>query len=283
MLPMNDVLGYHGRNVIVTGAASGMGSACAAILHDLGARVIGLDINEAGSNVDVYTRVDLRDTDSIAAAANTIAAPIHALFSCAGLPGPPFSDIDVMLVNFVGARQLIEALVPKMPGGSAIAWIASMGGLGWQEQLSNLLPFVQTPDFATGRSWCESHPDVIGPSAYAFSKQAINAWVAWRSYSLVRDGIRLNCLNPGPTDTPMMPYFEDGMGKDFMDNFPRPIGRNASPEEQAWPLVMLNSPRCSYVAGEAFHVDGGFLAAMTTGQLDFSALATADPTPEGPG
>ena len=41
-----------------------------------------------------------------------------------------------------------------------------------------------------------------------------------------------------------------------------------APEMQAWPLLFLNSPRSSYVAGEALHVDGGFLASMVTGQLD---------------
>jgi NAD(P)-dependent dehydrogenase (short-subunit alcohol dehydrogenase family) len=44
-------------------------------------------------------------------------------------------------------------------------------------------------------------------------------------------------------------------------------GRRSTAEEQAWRLVFLNSPRSSYVAGEALHVDGGFLGAMVTDQL----------------
>jgi NAD(P)-dependent dehydrogenase (short-subunit alcohol dehydrogenase family) len=46
-----------------------------------------------------------------------------------------------------------------------------------------------------------------------------------------------------------------------------PIGRLSTPEEQAWPLVVLNSPRLSYVTGEALNVEGGLFAPLTTGQL----------------
>ena len=60
-----------------------------------------------------------------------------------------------------------------------------------------------------------------------------------------RRGSASTASTPGPTDTPMMPHFEKAVGKDFMANFPKPLwGRNARPDEQAWPLLFLNSPRC---------------------------------------
>jgi NAD(P)-dependent dehydrogenase (short-subunit alcohol dehydrogenase family) len=268
---MEDVLGYAGRNVVVTGAASGMGAATAQILVDLGANVTGVDIKPTEVGVKASLLVDLRDGQAIEAAAAEVQGPVHAVFSCAGLPGPPFSDVDTMLVNFVGARHLIELLVPKMPEGSAAAVIASMGGLGWQQNIPTLLELAMAEGFDAGKAWCEANPDKIA-GGYAFSKQELNAWVAWRSYALIKKGIRLNCLNPGPTTTPMMPFFEQSSGKDFMDNFPRPIGRNSLPEEQAWPLVLLNSPRMSYVTGESLHVDGGFFGALMTGQVDMATL-----------
>jgi NAD(P)-dependent dehydrogenase (short-subunit alcohol dehydrogenase family) len=105
------------------------------------------------------------------------------------------------------------------------------------------------------------------------SKEAINAYTAMRSFTLAPLGIRINCLNPGPTDTPMMPHFEEAVGKDFMANFPKPLwGRNARPEEQAWPLLFLNSPRSSFVTGVQFDADAGFKAGMFTGQIDPSAI-----------
>jgi NAD(P)-dependent dehydrogenase (short-subunit alcohol dehydrogenase family) len=75
----------------------------------------------------------------LVAGAARVRTPVHAFFNCAGLPGPPFSDLDVMLVNFVGARHLIEQVLPKMPEGSAIAYVASNAGLGWQQHLGTEL------------------------------------------------------------------------------------------------------------------------------------------------
>jgi NAD(P)-dependent dehydrogenase (short-subunit alcohol dehydrogenase family) len=268
---MDDVLGYAGRSAVVTGAASGMGAATAQILVDVGAEVTSVDIKPASVPVKTSLQVDLRDRDAISAAAEAIPGPVHAVFSCAGLPGPPFSPLDVMLVNYVGGRHLIELLVPKMPDGSAIAYIASNAGLGWEQQLGALMELVTTDGFDAGREWCATHPEVLTDNSYAFSKQVINAWVAWRAASLIKQGIRLNCLNPGPTATPMMPFFEDAVGKELIQAFVGPSGRYSTAAEQAWPLVFLNSPRLSYVTGEAFHVDGGFLGAMVTGQLDVSS------------
>jgi NAD(P)-dependent dehydrogenase (short-subunit alcohol dehydrogenase family) len=268
--PMEDVLGYEGRSVVVTGAASGMGAAAAQILVDLGAEVTGLDYKPVTVPVKTALEVDLRDRESIEKIASAIPAPVHAVFSCAGLPGPPFSGVDVMLVNFVGARQLIELLLPKMPEGSAVACIASAGGIGWQNNLENLMGLVQSGGFDEGKTWCEAHPDfTAGGMSYAVSKQAINAWVAWRAVDLIAKGIRLNCINPGPTETPMMPAFHESYTKQVVDAAMGAIGRYSKAEEQAWPLVFLNSPRMSYVTGEALFTDGGFFGAVQTGRHKF--------------
>lgn len=263
---MDDVLGYAGKHVIVTGAASGMGEAAARLLIDVGALVTALDVKETALPVHRQLHVDLRDPDAITTAAAEVDGPVQAVFSVAGLPGPPFSDLDTITVNFIGARLLIESLLPKMAPGGAIVCVASNAGLGWQQELDVLLPFVSTPGFAEAVAWCEANPTSTAGN-YAFSKKAINAWVAWRGTQLVADGIRLNCTNPGPTDTPMMPAFEALAGKELIDQFVGPSGRRSTPVEQAWPMLFVNSPRCTYVAGEAVHVDGGFLAAMVTGQL----------------
>jgi NAD(P)-dependent dehydrogenase (short-subunit alcohol dehydrogenase family) len=264
---VDDVLGYEGKRVVVTGAASGMGAATAGLLLELGAEVVAIDVRPTVLAVKESLEVDLRDRSAIDQAAAAIGGPVDAVFSVAGLPGPPFSDVDTMTVNFVGARHLVEALVPNIPAGGAVVCVASNAGLGWEQDIEKLLPFVSSPDFEAGVAWCEAHPDVIA-GGYMFSKKALNAWVAWRACSLLSEhGIRLNCSNPGPTDTAMMPAFEAQAGKELIDAFVGPSGRRSSAEEQAWPLLFLNSPRSSYVAGEAFHVDAGFLAAMVTGQL----------------
>jgi NAD(P)-dependent dehydrogenase (short-subunit alcohol dehydrogenase family) len=271
---MADALQYEGKRTVVSGYASGMGAATARILGDLGAEVIGLDVKPSDVGVAQRLEVDLRDRTSIDAAVAAIDGPVDAVFSIAGLPGAPFSDLDTVLVNFFGARHLIESLVPKMPPGSAIACVASNAGLGWQQAITELMPAITCDGFDEAVAWCDANPDQIA-TGYLPSKRLINAWVAWRAASLLEQGIRLNCTNPGPTETPMMPQFEAQSGKELIDAFIGPSNRRSTPEEQAWPLVFLNSPRCSYVAGEALHVDAGFLGAMVTGQIDVSMPETA--------
>jgi NAD(P)-dependent dehydrogenase (short-subunit alcohol dehydrogenase family) len=80
-------------------------------------------------------------------------------------------------------------------------------------------------------------------------------------------GIRINCINPGPTDTPMMPAFHALATKELVDAAIGPIGRYSTPEEQGWPLVLLCSPRMSYVTGEVLWTDGGFAGAVTVGKI----------------
>jgi NAD(P)-dependent dehydrogenase (short-subunit alcohol dehydrogenase family) len=265
---MQDVLGYEGKRAVVTGSASGMGGETARLLVEVGAEVIGIDIRDS-PNATKSMIVDLKDPVAIDAAIHDISSPVDAVFSVAGLPGAPFSDLDTVLVNFAGSRHLIEGLLPAMPRGSAIACVASVAGLGWQTDLADLLPLVTTEDFGAAAAWCAAHPDALSAQTpYIFSKKVLNAWVAWRAVSLMRDGIRLNCINPGPTNTGMMPAFEAQHGAQLIDAFLGPSERRSTPEEQAWPLLFLNSPRASYVSGEALMTDAAFGAALATGQLD---------------
>ena len=265
---MDDVLQYRGKRCVVTGSASGMGAAAAQILVDLGAEVIGLDVKPTEVAVAQQITVDLKDKASIDAAVAAIGSPVDAVFSVAGLPGQPFSDFDTVMVNFVGAVHLIESLVPAMPAGSAVCCVASNAGMNWQLVRDELHEIVQLPGFDAMREFIEANPDRI-LSGYAPSKQLVNAWVAWRSPSMLsKHGIRLSNTNPGPTNTAMMPAFEAMAGAELIDAFVGPSGRRSTAEEQAWPIVFLNSPRCSYVAGVNFATDAGFMAAMETNQLE---------------
>lgn len=134
--------------MVVTGAASGMGAATAQILVDLGAQVTALDIKPTAIPVARSIEVDLRDPAAIEAAAGEVDGPIDGLFGCAGLPGPPFSELDTMKVNWVGARHLAEQLVPKTPAGSAISAISSSAAVGWWDQMDTLGPLLATRGFA---------------------------------------------------------------------------------------------------------------------------------------
>jgi len=272
---MDDVLGYHGKAVVVTGAASGMGEATARILVDLGATVTALDIKPATVPGARALQIDLRDRANIEEVAASIEGPVDGLFSCAGLPGPPFSEMDTILVNFVGARHLAEQLVPKMSPGSAISVISSSAAIGWQDHIKTITGLLETSGFDGAVSWLEANEKTWSWSGYAYSKYVIDAWVGWWYPELSRHGIRINCINPGPTETAMMPAFQDFAGKELVDQSVGPVGRYSTPEEQAWPLLCLGSPRLSYVGGAVLWTDGGWNGAMTMGRHEAQWADTA--------
>jgi len=272
---VRDPLQYDGKRVVVTGAASGMGESTATLLTELGAEVHGLDIKTGPAPVKAFHLCDLSDTAQIDAAVAAIGGPVDSLFNCAGLPTTAPGQ-KIVQVNFLGHRHLTESLLPSMPEGSSIGFISSAAGMGWQGNTGHLLELLGTPDLPSGKSWCEAHDDLVGPNGYGFSKEAINCYVAWRGYQLAAQGIRLNSIQPGPTDTPMMPSFVEMMGEEFFEKFPKPIGRNSRPDEQAWAIVMLNSPRSSYTTATNVFTDGGFSGGLFTGSIDFSALMPSE-------
>lgn len=261
---MRDILGYAGKTVVITGAATGMGAAATQVLLDLGAEVHALDVKPIGASVKQAIAVDLRDAASIDAAVARLPLHVDRLFNCAGLPGPPFSNLDTTLVNFVGLRHLTEAVLPRIPEGGAVASITSVGGMGWQKNLENVKGLCETPDFAAGRAWLEAHPKEN--NGYLFSKQCIIWYTKRRAVELVARRIRMNCLSPAPTDTPMLPSFHQQVSKEFIEtHFLAPIGRNATPEEMAEPLVLLNSEAARFVSGVNLMVDWGYVASVEVG------------------
>ena len=232
---------------LVTGGASGMGAAVVAELQADGAEVHVLDVT--GDRA-----VDLRDGDAIEAAVARLPGPVDALYNCAGVSGRGQSALDVLLVNFVGLRHLTELVAETMSAGGAIASIASIGGLGWERRLAELSPLVDTEGFTAGRAWCEANPEAIA-DAYLVSKRALLLWSARSVRRLAARGIRINCTSPGPTTTAMFPDPTAAVAELAV-----PLGRPATAEEQARPLLFLNSPAAAYITGANLVVDGGWVA-----------------------
>ncbi|HUY64000.1 MAG TPA: coniferyl-alcohol dehydrogenase [Acidimicrobiales bacterium] len=275
---MAGVWSYEGKRVLVSGGGgAGMGAAAVRDLLELGAEVHVFDLKEPDVEVAGFHSVDLRHPGAIEAAVSQVGGRIDALFNCAGLPGPPFSGVDVMLVNFVAARHLTGLVAPLMPEGSAVVTISSAGAYGWEGTMGQVEPLLATPGYAEAKAWCEDNSKLVG-EGYLLSKQAIIVWTLHAALDLAPRGIRVNSTSPGPTATPMMPSFEAYMGKDFMDRFPKPLGgRNSTPEEQAHLVVFLNSDAATYITGTNVYADGGFSAGMLTGRLDFSVLSGETP------
>lgn len=265
-----DYLGYKNKRVIVSGCFSGMGEATARLLLEAGAEVHGLDFKETTMGLASFTQVDLRDPATIDAGIAKIGGKVDALFNCAGLPQTA-PALDVMKVNYAGTRRVTEQVLPLMSEGGAIASISSNGGLGWSRRMPVLMELLAIDSYEAAVKWCEEHPEEV-KEGYAFSKETIIVWTMMQSAQLIKQGIRINCIMPGPTETPMMSHFKKASGDNVIDAAMQPINRPSTPEEQAAPLVFLNSEAASYVNGVALPVDGGFMGGVATGQVDLSAM-----------
>ena len=263
---MTDPLLYSGKNCIVTGCHSGIGQATAKLLIEAGARVHGLDWRECDLPLAQFTSVDLREQASIDHAISEIAGPVDALFNCAGM-APMHLWLDVVKANFIGMRHFAQAVVEVMPHGSAMVCVGSNGGAAWRQHIPELREFVTTGSFDAAVSWCGQN-NAPEANAYGFSKEAIAVWTMHYSASTIARGVRLNCTSPGTVQTPMLDEIEAVVASEKIDVVSQPIGRRSTPEEQAWVLLMLNSPMASYVNGVELPVDGGFMASRTVAMDD---------------
>jgi NAD(P)-dependent dehydrogenase (short-subunit alcohol dehydrogenase family) len=257
-------LGYEGKTVAVTGAASGIGEATATLLGDLGARVIGLDRHPPRRPMARFVSFDLCDETSIADAAEEVGDPLDGLVHCAGLPQTA-PGLDVYLAGFVGPRELTRSLLDRLGAGGAVTHVASTAAYAWRDNLPFISELLAQATYAGARDWCAAN---LGPPAqnYAVAKGAVSAFVAESSHELAGRGVRINCVSPGPTETPMTEAFRR-TNPDDMARLALPMGRSAQPEEQAWVFAFLTSPRASFVTGSTLYVDGGYVAALTSGHI----------------
>jgi NAD(P)-dependent dehydrogenase (short-subunit alcohol dehydrogenase family) len=158
-----------------------------------------------------------------------------------------------------------------MKPGAAIASIASTGGLGWSRRMPASMELIATRGFDAAVAWCDANMETVR-EGYSFSKENVIVWTQYMGAHLIKQGIRINCTLPSPTQTPMMAEFEAASGKDVVEAASQPMGRYSTPEEQANGIVLLNSALASIVNGVVFPVDGGFMGGVATGQVDLSVM-----------
>lgn len=254
---------FDGRHALVIGGATGMGAAASTLLNDLGASVSVADVAEPTAAADRYLPLDLRDRAAIESLVDGLDGPVDVLLSCAGIAaeGP-----DLPLINLIGHRHLIERALDRdlLPSGSAIGMIASIGGIAWQKHLDDALAFLDTADFDEAVAWLDKRPELAN---YVFSKQAMIVYCARRAPQLFRRGIRINCVAPGPTMTPLMEGTESWQG--FEHAFHEVMGRpGLTAEDAASPLVFLVSDAAGYVSGTCMPIDGGFITGGIVGAVE---------------
>ena len=234
---------------VVTGGSSGIGAATVARLRREGMRVAALDLDEARlARIDADARVvaDVTSEDDVRRGVDEAAAALGGLdvaVACAGVAGrgtvtdTPLDEWErVFAVNVRGVYLTAKAAIPhlRQAGGGAIVVVASQLGL------------VAAADAA---AYCASK----GAAIHLTRAMAVDHGV---------EGIRVNCVCPGPTVTPLLDaYFELA---DDADNERRRYeqaqvhGRLIQPEEIADAIAYLASPAATSTIGATLVVDGGY-------------------------
>lgn len=256
-----DSFRYDGKRAVVVGAASGMGNATARLLLDAGAEVVAMDF--AAIDLDGVTtiEVDMADKQSIEAATDECGGRVDALFSCAGVAdGTP----GIEKINFLGHRHMINRMLDSgmLGRGSAIGFISSAAGAGWarDDNMEILGEYLAIEDMDEASQWAIDH----GKADYFQSKLTVCLYVASNAYPLLKRGVRVNAIMPGPTDTPLAQANKEmwlGFGSDYRED----TGTEAStPEEQAYPLVFLCSDAARSITGITVTSDQGYFSSGIT-------------------
>lgn len=266
-----DLLGYADKRVVVMGCHSGTGEACARHLVELGAEVHGADIKPSPvEGLASFTKVDLKDPESIAAGVAGIGGEMDALFNVSGLP-QTFPGEDVVTVNFLGIRLWTETWLPQMRSGGAIVSVSSLAGMRYLMRQPLLKQFMDLTEFAEARSWYVANAEEAG-DPYTLSKEALNTWTQQIAPMLIQRNIRINCTMPSPIDTPMLGEFRKVAGDAVLGAFAGAKGRFSTPDEQAMPLILLNSDAASFISGTCLPVDAGLSGGLATGVLDMEKM-----------
>jgi 2-hydroxycyclohexanecarboxyl-CoA dehydrogenase len=244
----------EGRPAIVTGAASGLGRGIARALAAEGARVAILDLNEAGAaetvelirgagGAAVAHRTDVTRRAEVESAVNDVVmrwGAVNVLVNNAGWDRPmPFLETDeafwdrILALNLKAHFHLAQVVLPHMirQGGGKVVAIASDAG-------------------RVGSS---------GEAIYSAAKGGVIAFTKTLAREMARHRINVNCVCPGPSETPLFqseftagkPGLADALKKAI------PWGRLGTPEDVAGAVVFLASDEADFITGQTLSVSGG--------------------------
>ncbi|HTQ32620.1 MAG TPA: SDR family NAD(P)-dependent oxidoreductase [Stellaceae bacterium] len=240
----------RGRAVIVTGGASGIGRATALLLAREGATVFIGDVDEAGGNAAVaevkasghsaeFLKLDLADHVSIevfAAAVHNRVGRVDGLVNGAGwdriqpfMENPPEMWESLIAINLMGAIRLTRAVLPAMieaQAGKIVNISSDAGRVG-----------------------------SMGETVYAAAKGGLIAFTKSLAREMARHKLNVNCVCPGPTDTPLFQRQPDRMKEALTRAIP--FRRIAQPEDIAEAVLFFVGSRSDYITGQILSVSGG--------------------------
>jgi 2-keto-3-deoxy-L-fuconate dehydrogenase len=243
---------YDGLRVLVTGGCSGIGRATTARFLELGARVAVLDLSPTGAPEGaVVHQVDLGERAATTSAVDAAAESLGGL--------------DVVVNN---------------AGVSAVGDVSANDDEEWARVLSvNVTAMARVTAAALPHLRRSEHPAVVNMSSiaataglqervlYSATKGAVQAMTFAMATDHVREGIRVNCVNPGTVATEfvdrMVQRFPDPVAERAALDARQPTGRMVTPQEVAESVVFLASPLNSSTTGTSLAVDGGMSGLRT--------------------
>jgi len=252
---MTGAWSFDGQSAIVTGAGSGIGKAVALALAAAGARVLAVDING-----DAATKT-ANETTGITACKADVAdreQVMHYAQAAAEHHGPP-----TLFFNNAGVEGVHKSILDTDPEDWLRVININLNSMFWG--LQAVLPFMK----AAGAGAVVNTGSILSLKAapdrsdYVVTKHAVLGLTRSAASEMAAHGIRINCLCPGPIETPLMrrsellanPNDPDYERKRFESG--TPIGRYAQPQEIAETVMFLLRGDVAYQTGSAVVIDGG--------------------------
>ena len=235
---------------IVTGAARGMGAACATRVADM---------------VDVLLVADRDDVDRLVARASEL-GPLRAVAHAAGVSPTMGGWREMLAIDLVGTALLVDACRPLATPGTAIVCFASVAPLLAMTDAD--VPADAVLDDPLDDRFIEAIREAVGPEiedpgmAYTWAKRGVHRLVRREAVAFGRLGARICSVTPGIIDTPMGQQEAAARPTNEMLVQLSPLGREGTAEEVAAAVAFLLSDEAAFVTGIDLPVDGGVAAAI---------------------
>jgi NAD(P)-dependent dehydrogenase (short-subunit alcohol dehydrogenase family) len=236
---------FDGLVAIVTGGASGIGLETARLLSSRGARVACLDLADVADDGLLGVRADVSDDDSVRAAVSEVVQR--------------FGRLDVLVNNAgIGAQGTVS-------DNDDAEWhrVFDINVVGMVRVTRAALPHLRRSPHAAIVNTCSVAATAGLPNRalYSATKGAVLSLTLAMAADHVRDGVRVNCVNPGTVDTPwvgrLLESALDPAAERAALEGRQPMRRLVDPREVAEAIAYLASPAAASTTGVALAVDGG--------------------------